>query len=298
MPFNFQLSSNVLPNGRSAYYAKLPNESTRTLVGYKTRYEGNIGLYNTQVNQNLIYKPENFTDKGFWAYFIYPTVKAESGGSYFCLNTYDRARFTFTFMQFAAHVPNGDFVHYLKALLTLPLALYYFPRLRVQNNRIFYRADNGALSQLEDDNSTERLMNYLNPTLQDVETQEHICAARFVHWAINDPLHRALQVEHAIALYKKNMVTYDQRLELNNAPAKVCLMVCDILHQGRANYNRIGLALSTNGDYEQAYRNLLRIGEVNYSDRISTLRSTITNLSNQNLFSKKWSRTSQDFIDM
>lgn len=298
MALNFQLSSGVLPNGRTAYYAKLPNENTKFLVGYKTKYEDYFGLYNTQTDAALIYNPANFSDKGFWAYFIYPTVKAESNGSFFCLNTYDRAKFTFTCMQFAAHVPNGDFVNYLKALLALPLAADYFPKLIVQNNRIYYKADTGTLTQLEDDNSTQKLMDYLNPSLNEIETQEHISAARFVHWAKNDNAHRKLQVEQAIALYKKNMIAYDNRFGLHNVPAKVCQLICDIRHQGRATNDRIALAISTNGDYNKAYNNLLGIGSVNYGDRISTLKSTINSLLNQNLFNKKWSSTKKDFVNI
>jgi hypothetical protein len=97
-------------------------------------------------------------------------------------------------MQYAAHIPNGDFVRFFKELLALPAAKDYFPKLVVQNKRIFYRESSGALTQLEDDATTEGLMKYLNPSLDQIENQELVCAARLVHWATNDAAHRRIQV--------------------------------------------------------------------------------------------------------
>lgn len=299
MPYDFQLSSTVLPSGRTAHYATLiGGNQPKFLIGNRTQYEGNYGLFNTTVDSSLCYRPEDFANKGFWAHFIYPTVRAESKGSYFCLNTYDRAQFTFTFMQFAAHVPNGDFVQFFRSLLALPNAGAYFPRLFLQNNRICYRSDAGTVSQLENDTSTQALMNYLNPGLSEIENQELICSARFVHWAQNDPAHRQLQVDTAIQLFKENMKAYDRRFNLNNVPAKVCQVVCDVRHQGRATNDRIALALNTGGNYDRAYTNLLTIGNTNYAERINTVRSTINSLLAAGLFDKKWSTAKGDFVNM
>jgi len=137
MPYDFSLSSGVLANGRTVNYARL-NGSTQPkfVIGYRTMYEGNFGLFNTQVTQGLIYNPADYAAGfGFWAYFIHPTAMAESKGSYLCLNTYDRAKFTFSFMQYAAHVPNGDFVIFFRKLLALPNAADYFPRNGTRANR-------------------------------------------------------------------------------------------------------------------------------------------------------------------
>ncbi len=111
MAYTFNITSSVLPNGRTAYYGKLTNSNeTRFMIGYRTKYLDNYGLYNIESRTGLLYKPDDFrTTYGFWADFIYPTAYVESKGSFFCFNTYDRAKFTFGFMQYAAHVPNGDF---------------------------------------------------------------------------------------------------------------------------------------------------------------------------------------------
>jgi hypothetical protein len=300
MPFDFMLSSGTLSNGRTVHYAQLANSTNaKFVIGYPTTFDGDkTGLYNLGSSQpNLVYRHEDYSAAfGFWAAFIYPTAMAESKGSFIVLNTYDRAQFTFTFMQFAAHVPNGDFVDFFKKLLALPNGPDYFPRLVLQNNRIHYKNSNKTLKQLEDDDSTQALMDYLNPGRTEIENQELICAARFVHWATNDPKHREIQVQCAIDLYRDNMVNYDKRFNLDGAPAKVCQVICDIRHQGRGKNDRIAAALSTNGDWEKAYANLLTIGESNYKSRIDTLKKTIASLEKANLFNKKWSREKKQFV--
>jgi hypothetical protein len=298
MPNDFLLSSNVLANGRTAHYAKLNNsQETRFLIGYKTQYERNFGIYNTATTASLTYDAEAFiAEFGFWALFIAPTAAAESQNSFICLNTYDRAKFTFSFMQYAAHVPNGDFVIFFKKLLALPNAAQYFPKLKIINGRINYVNATNTATPLESDTTTRPLMDYLNPTLADVENQELICAARMVHWATTDAAHRRIQVETGINHFKNNMPAYHQRFGLNNAPAKVCAMICDIRHQGRGLNDRIANALNTNGDWEKAYTNLCTVGATNYQTRINTVRNTIKRLGDAGLFNKKYKASNNSFI--
>ena len=300
MSYNFSLSSGVLANGRTVHYAQL-NGSTQPkfVIGYRTMYLGNFGLYNTQVSPGLVYNPVDYLpDFGFWAYFIHPTAQAESKGSYSCLNTYDRAKFTFSFMQYGAHVPNGDFVKLFRKLLALPDAGDYFPKLMLKDARIYYESGNGALSQLENDLSTQGLMDYFNPSLLEVENQELICSARMVHWATNDAAHRKTQVETAVENFKNNMVGYNKRFGLDGVPAKVCQMICDIRHQGRGMNDRIANALNTNGNYDLAFTNLCTIGAANFSPRITTVSNTIKGLLNTGIFNKKYDSASNSFVDI
>ena len=301
MPNDFALSSSVVANGKTAFFAQLNNSAEpKFFVGFRTKYQQNFGIYNTEVKAGQeVYDPALFAPQfDFWAHFIYPTVMAESRGSYWCLNTYDRAKFTFSFMQYAAHVANGDFVVFFKKLLALPNGVDYFPKLVLQNGRIFYRNSNGTLHQLESDNSSENLMNYLNPTLNEVENQEQICSARMVHWAMNDPNNRRIQVETAIGNFKNNMIDHGIRFNLDGVPAKVCQMICDIRHQGRGMNNRIANAINTGGDFEKAFNNLCTIGEVNYKPRIDTVKKTIKTLEQAGLFNKKYKRAGNTFVDM
>ena len=298
MAIDFKIRSTVLSNGRKAFYGRVVNSNEQEfLIGYQTKYEDRFGLYNTTEIQGLKYNPVEYADQfGFYAHFIFPTVQAESKSSLMCLNTYDRARFTFGFMQFAAHVPNGDFVKYLRDLLGLPNAVEYFPRLRLINDRIHYQNDNSNPFQLEFDNSTEELMKYLNPGSSDIEHQETICAARMIHWVKNDPLHRKVQIEAGVNLYKNNMIRYHNRFNLQGFPAKVCLLICDILHQGRGTFDRISYAIDTKGNYQRAYNNLCRIGEANYKERINTIKSAISNLERQGIFNKVYDNGSNTFM--
>lgn len=298
MAIDFSITSAITPSGRKVFNAQRINSSeTKFIIGSKTSYDGNFGLFNTTVSSGQVYNPEDYVAKyGFWAYFIYPTAMAESSGSFKCLNTYDRAQFTFSFMQYAAHVPNGDFVKFFRELLQLPNAAEYFPKLVLSNNRIFYKTSNGTLSALENDATSQPLMNYLNPSLHDIENQELLCAARFVHWASNDVNHRDIQVATAIKMYKENMKSYNKRYGLDNVPANVCQMICDIRHQGRAKSDRIALALNTNGNYEKAFSNLCTIGNTNYQTRINTVRSTIKKLTDLRKFSMKYNAATGEFV--
>jgi hypothetical protein len=61
--------------------------------------------------------------------------------------------FTFPFLQFAAHLPNGDFVRFLRGLLTLPLASEYFPDLRLSNGRVVRLTDAGPIALGSDDST-------------------------------------------------------------------------------------------------------------------------------------------------
>lgn len=195
-----------------------------------------------------------------------------------------------------SNVANGDFVQFFKKLLTLNNAQDYFPRLRLIDNRIFYISDIGTKTQLEFENTTKPLMEYLNPSLNEVEYQELICSARLIHWATNDAEHRRIQVINSINLYKDNMIKYHKRLALDGFPAKVCFMVCDILHQGRGKYDRIANALDTNGNFEKAYLNLCSIGEINYSERINALKKIIRTMETGGIFNKSYNANTNSFV--
>ena len=275
------------------YFATAGN--VKFYIGSETVYEGNHGLYNYRLSDGPVYAPENYQDQfGYWAWFIYPTAMCESKGSFHCLNTYDRAAFTFTFMQYAAHVPNGDFVLYLRELLKLPAAKDYFPFLELKNDHVWY-IRNQMASQLEDANSTSALMKYLNSDSNNIDDQELITAARFVHWAQNSEDHRNIQVTTAISLFKENMKEYDIRFNLDGWPDYVCHAICDILHQGRAKYSLIHNLLVSSDNRETVYTKLVNIGAEHYADRIKTLKSVHKRLRDQGIFGKFYNSANGEF---
>jgi uncharacterized small protein (DUF1192 family) len=297
MVHDFKLSSQVLSNGKTEHKAKLlSTQEPAFLIGYSTKYINNFGIYNANTISGLDYKIATYeAEFGFWATFIAPTAKAESNNSFLCLNTYDRAKFTFGFMQYAAHVPDGDFIDFFKKLLKLPEAKQYFPRLTIKNDRIHYiKPNTGTLTKLEDEDSTEGLMDYLNPSLSEVDNQELICAARLIHWTTHKADTRKLQVSSAIKMYQDNMKSYHNRFGLDGVPAKVCFMICDILHQGRGTNDRIAYAINTNGNYEKAYQNLCSVGQVNYQGRINILKAEIKKM--EAAFNKKYNAKENKFL--
>jgi len=253
------------------YYGTLDNQEF--YIGNRVSYLGNKGLMNVRGTTEQRYDRNQFRSTfGLWADFIHPTAVVE-GGLYHTLNTYDRARLTFTFLQFAAHVPNGDFVIFLRALLKLPQAEEYFPDLCLENGRICKVTDNGVVP-LESDESTERLMDYFNPSSSEVEDTEVIQAAKLVHWAQNDIEHRLTQIDTGIQFLKRKLARYAKQYRLDGQDDTLCLVISDIRHQGRARSPEIISALNAQNPLEA----LLKIGESQYTQRVTQLRQEIETL--------------------
>lgn len=91
MAYTFNITSGILPSGRTAFYGiRVNSDEKRFVIGYHTKYQDNFGLFNSDTKPDLLYKPEDFRSAvGFWADFIYSTAMLESKGSFFCLNTCD-----------------------------------------------------------------------------------------------------------------------------------------------------------------------------------------------------------------
>jgi hypothetical protein len=272
------------------YFGKI--DGARFFIGSRVPFQGGKGLMNVSGTPAQKYTRGEFRDiYGFWADFIHPTAMAE-GALYHTLNTYDRARFTFSFLQFAAHVPNGDFVVYFRSLLKLPLANEYFPDLRLENGRIT-KLTNSGLVALESDQTTKGLLDYLNPSLNQIEDTEVIQAAKFIHWVQNDPDHRRTQIDTGIALFKAKMVEYAERYGLDGKPDTTCLLVSDIRHQGRAKSPAILAAVQSS----DPMRELLRIGEPQFHERLVVIRREIERLTTEGTFGKrKYSVADGDFV--
>lgn len=272
------------------YYGKI--DDTRFFIGSRVSYDGGKGLMN--ISGTVAQKYDRSTYRatfGFWADFIHPIAAAE-GALYHTLNTYDRAHFTFSFLQYAAHVPNGDFVMYLRELLKLPLAAEYFQDLILHDNRVCRVTDNG-ITALESDTSTSPLLDYLNPSITEIEDTEVIQAAKFVHWVQNDPAHRQIQVEVGISHFKVKMARYAKQYGLDGADDRICLVVADIRHQGRAKSPAIIAALQS----QNPLNALLDIGEPNYHDRLVVIRRQIKALIDDGTFgSVKYSIAKGDFV--
>lgn len=263
-------------------------------VGRRVPYEGNIGLYNIfggSKIQKLNYAAADFNDTlGFWADFIEPTAACE-GRNFLTLNSYDAAAFTFGFAQFAAHVPNGDFVKYFRQLLGLPQAPDYFPHLAVVGGRIC-STDNGT-KPLESDNSTAPLMAYLNPDLSEVQDAEVIAAAKLIHWTSNVAAARSAQVSEMADTFKSFMRRADTRVGIDKRPADQCCVIADILHHGRGGkmtWPLVADALASS----KPFNSLIAIGAPKWESRKQTLKAEIRK--RPAFATLKWSRAQGDFV--
>jgi hypothetical protein len=274
------------------YFARI-DHGPRFFVGSDVRFQGNRGLMNTSDVSGVPYRPADYRGRfGFWADFIYPTALCESGAFFQRLNTYDRARFTFGFFQLAAHTPNDNFVLFLRQLLTLPLASAYFPDLALHQGAV-HRATAQGLVRLETDASTEALMDYLNPSRGVVDEREVINAAKFIHWSLNDPAFRDLQVTFTISQQKKRLAQYDRLYRLHGLVDTVCLAVADIRHQGRARSSHIIEALAS----QDALNNLLLIGEDAFRERLRTLRAALAAGEEEGTLGvRRYDAASNDFV--
>lgn len=267
-------------------------------VGNQTRFhdkpsgEDFEGLFNVPSKElpKLVYKADNVrATYGFWADFIEPTSRCE-GGNFLTLNTYDRAKFTWGFAQFGAHVPDGDFVLFFRDMLRLPGAVDYFPELALKNDRI-NKVVGDRFIPLEDAASTRGLMDFLNPTTSAVEDAEVIAAAKLIHWTTNAVEAQSLQVKHMIAVFKRLVSEADRRLGLDGKTADLCLVICDIRHQGRAKFSAMQNALNA----AKPLAELLALGSLTYPDRIKTLTQEVK--ARQALLGgKTWNRAAGDFV--
>jgi hypothetical protein len=283
----------IVRNGND--FSATANGGAQFFVGRRVPYKGNVGLYNVFGGSNLQklnYSAAEFAKLGFWAEFLEPTAICEGGGNYLTVNSYDRAAFTFGFGQFAAHVPNGDFVKYFRNMLSLATAADYFPHLGVVGGRIC-KTDGSQPRPLESDDSTAALMTYLNPGLDEVQDAEVIAAAKLIHWTASSTDARHAQVSEMASTYRRFMARADNRVGIDGLTADKCCVIADILHQGRGGemtWPLIDDALRSSKPFE----NLIAIGAPEYDGRKKTLKKEIE--ARPNFKARSWSRAKGDFV--
>jgi hypothetical protein len=269
-----------------------PDGGAKFAIGRLARFHGNLGIANDNfpLGRQFTYKADDFRQGfGFWADFIEPTAICE-GRSFLTLNTYDRACFTFGFAQFAAHVPDGDFVIWLRSMLGEPDVNDYFPDLGLDAGRVVKHAASGTLP-LETRDTTQPLMDYLNPSLAVVNDEEVVAAAKFIHWTMNHPNTQMLQVKQMVTTGHALLRRADTRLGLNDVTADLCCIVMDILHQGRGTFAEMLQAMRANDPYKA----LLEVGALTQPVRVATLRREL-NLRRAAFATKRWNSVQKEFI--
>ena len=211
---------------------------------------------------------------GPWAALIEPTGEGESHNSFSCLNSYDRAGFTFGFFQLAAHTPKDNLILLFRELLQLPRASFYFPDLTLNDGEVFKRVEDdlrpleGARDRTDGYNRPGEqgaFMEYLNDDMKNVDAAERCAAAALIHWSVHDEAHRRAQVDVAVRLAKKKVARIADRVErngvsLNGRTMPEVAMALDIVHNGRGGrttYSKIARALDE-ADPMQALRQIGR----------------------------------------
>lgn len=280
----------IIRDGRD--YWVTADGGPRFFVARRVSYEGRVGLYNVFPGsplQKLDFDPKNYVDQfGFWVRFISPTAGCE-GRNFLTLNSYDRAAFTFGFGQFAAHVPDGDFVQWLRAMLALPETRDYFPELSLIGGRIHL---DGAQS-LESATSTAPLMAWLNPAPDKVDEAEALAAARLIHWTATHRPARLAQIAQMIASFRGYLARADRKGLIDSRTAAECCVIADLLHHGRGGrdvWTSITSALSSGNAFDR----LVAIGGAKWAERKATLKRLIEG--DPEMTRRRWRSSAREFV--
>lgn len=263
------------------------------VIGQQFKNGSRLGLFNSADPIGPFYRGADWqVELGLWARLLEPSAAAEGEGNMVALNTWDRARFTFGFIQFAAHTPNDNLVILLRRLLSLPFAAHYFPELSLVNGRI-HHATRGAL---ESATSTAALQSYLNPNPGAIDgDSEGSCAARLMHWTRADAAARRIQVSTGVDKMRGYLAR--RAADVDGRSDVICFLVWDIAHQGRARSyaNQVRPALQA-ADPEAA---LLAIGADRFPGRIATLRREIGRLRAAGVLDRhKYDKASQNLVSI
>ena len=274
------------------FYAAVDGEP-RFFLGVDVPYLERRGLMNSSNPPGPRYAAEDFVGKhGDWAWYLLPTITCESNRSFTCLNTYDRAAITLGHGQFAAHTADDNFVVIFREALGHDAAAAYFPDLTVKRGRIHQNTETG-LKPLENAASTRPLMNYFNSSPASVDSEEADRSARLVHWVASHAQMRELLVTYFVTQQRRKLAGHATKLPLEGLTDKLCLVVLDVLHQGRATYDQIRAALGKADPFDA----LLALGAFSYKERVATLRAEIQKLEARGMVGRKvYRKAAKDFV--
>jgi hypothetical protein len=287
------------------WFARAVNETDWFYVGRETKNDAKqyYGIYQ---KTNEYYGPKfNYADYtatlDHWAYLLYATGYCESKNFFNVFNTYDRAKFTYGFYQLAAHTPDDNLILLFRRLVNLDLAKQYFPELTLINGKLHRINEDGGSTDLEtvmqtgpnNANQLQLFMNYLNPNRKPIEEQEVLQVARLMHWTVNDPAIRELQVKVAGEILQNKMSRrYNQWYTLHGKSDTICALIADIHHQGRASRVKVQNALNA-ANPENALLNV----NPSYASREAALRDVVNELKAAGkLGQKRYDAATNEFI--
>lgn len=296
--FKWYATVNGADDSRFSYAFEIPRPNSKNKRGLTFEHEVN--------KYGLSYDPKEYVTKpghGHWANIINPIAQCETRGYFNAINTYDRAFFSFGFVQMTVEHANAQFIPTLRKLLAEPKAADYFPELTLREVKgspyIHLKVAENQYVQLETRTNAKKLQRYLNPTPAAVDQEEAERAARFAHWAANEQSHRDIQVLAVINNLKKSMSNdWASRYGLDGRPDTICVLVCDIHHQGRAKKNTVRAVFTKEGgDNERLFAALLNVGRKDTEDRRVKLKQEIEKMvAAGDLGKKRYNKASNDFV--
>ena len=236
--FDFRLAGKrhfATPVGGSEFY-----------LGRETKYGTRIGLGRGVAEYwGLRFRAADYPTIGHWGELLELTGHCESANSFNCINSYDRAGFTFGFYQLAAHTPDDNLILLLRRAAALPEAAVYLPGLLPPGRQLaLARCERSDHRSRGDRHGRRRTAEHrahaaLNPDPDAVGKAERSYAARLTHWSEQGAAFRQAQVDVAFAILAKKMRVYDARYGLDGKSDTVCAVIADIHHQGRAKVSAV-----------------------------------------------------------
>jgi Uncharacterized protein conserved in bacteria (DUF2272)/Bacterial SH3 domain len=223
--------------GRATVYPRRPGPGVRQRKGL---FQHPADL--ARLTQFGIYdRHKEATRHPEWAFAIWPSVLAESGGYYGRINSYDRALYTYGFYQLAAHTPDENLILLFRRLLQLPSASRFFPDLvlkTVGGKSLVHLRRGNEFVNLEVKNANDdlgRFMRYLNSDDQRIDEAELRASTRLLDWTQLEESARDTQVDTGIEIAAKKLKAAVTR---SWDPAKplsprLAIWISDIRHQGR-----------------------------------------------------------------
>ncbi|MFA0813029.1 hypothetical protein [Microbulbifer epialgicus] len=288
-----KIAFNLEKNGRKWLASEKNDSGNKFYIGHETSKGNYIGLFS---KTDEYYGPkycakDYYGQYDHWSQIMELIGYCESKNYFNIINTYDSAKFTFGFFQFAAHTPNDNLILLIKSLYDLPKFNDYFPELEMHDGKLYRTKSDGGRTNLEIEMESgprnrrqlQYFMNYLNAKLRDHDTQEVLQSARLIHWSNNDIEARNLQVDTANNILQKKMQSrYSRWYNLDGEKDVICALVADIHHQGRASKAKVKLALKSKNKIDR----LININQ-NYQGRISDLKNILGRMVDNGQLGKK-----------
>jgi hypothetical protein len=249
-------------------------------LGRETKFGGRVGLGRAVAEYwGARFRAADHPAIGHWAELLELTGHCESGNTFNCINTYDRAGFTFGFCQLGAHTPDDNLILLLRRAAALPEAPTYLPGMFLQSGKLRWRDPDGSILDLEATGQSGgelqnlALMRHLNPDGEAVGEAERRYVARLSCWSERSAEFRRAQVEVAQAILAKKMRVYESRYGLDGRSDAICAIVADIHHQGRAKVSAVRRALAVDDPKEA-----LIVIDPSETGRIANLRAKLAEM--------------------